>query len=62
MPTARTTPSSRVRSITDSASVLPMPMRAISTATATITWTIASTWSTMPSSRSRNSAAVSTAA
>ena len=51
MPTARTSPSSRVRSNTDSASVLAMPIRAMTTASATITLTIVRISSTMPSTR-----------
>ena len=48
MPTARSRPSSRVRSNTDSARVLTMPSRAITTASSSITVTKVSSWSMNP--------------
>ena len=48
MPTARSRPSSRVRSKTESASVLTMPSRAISTASRSITVMKMSSWSMNP--------------
>jgi len=55
IPTARKSPSSRVRSKTDSASVFAMPSTAITTASSSRTLTVTRTWSIWACWEARNS-------